>query len=144
VLNEKNYEEATKAFKYLLVEFYAPWCGHCKALGPEYVKAAQLLREKDSEIKLAKVDGTEEKDLLEKMGVTGYPTLFFYRESEKVKYSGGRMANEIVGWLERKIGPPAKPLEDKDQVKEFIDEAEVVVVGFFKDQVEDVHLNIGQ
>ena len=68
--------------------FFAPWCGHCKALGPEYIKASQLLKEKDSEIKLAKVDGTEEEDLLKKMHVEGYPTLFFYRNGEYIKYSG--------------------------------------------------------
>ena len=34
ILNEKNYDEGPKQFKYLLVYFYAPWCGHCKAFGP--------------------------------------------------------------------------------------------------------------
>ena len=44
------------------------------------------------------------------------------------------MANEIVGWLEKKTGPPATPLDSKDKVKEFIDNDDVVVIGFFKDQ----------
>ena len=138
VLTEKNYDQAIKQFKHLLVEFYAPWCGHCKALGPEYVKAAQLLKEKDSEIKLAKVDGTEEEELIKKMNVQGYPTLLFYRgddgTDEPVKYTGGRMANEIVGWLEKKTGPSAVQLESSEDVKEFIANDDVVVIGFFKDQ----------
>lgn len=57
----------------------------------EYVKAAQILKDKDSPIKLAKVEGPEESDLLEKMHVTGYPTLFFYRDGEPVKYTGMEM-----------------------------------------------------
>ena len=75
VLTDKNYDAAVKEFDYLLVYFYAPWCGHCKALGPEFVKAGQMLKEKDSEIKLGKVDGTEEEELMDKHKVTGYPTL---------------------------------------------------------------------
>ncbi len=142
MLNSKNYEKATgegRSFKHLLVYFYAPWCGHCKAFTPEYVKAAQILREKDSEIKLAKVEGPEEEDLLKKMHVEGYPTLFYYREGleEPLKYTGGRMANEIVGWVEKKVGPPATPLEDAAAVKDFIADAEVAVVAFFKDRESD-------
>lgn len=54
----------------------------------EYVKGAQKLREKDSPIRFAKVDGPENQDLLEKMHVTGYPTLIFYRQGEPVPYAG--------------------------------------------------------
>ena len=46
------------------------------------------MKEEDSLIKFGKVDGTEESSLLEKMHVTGYPTLFFYRNGEPIKYAG--------------------------------------------------------
>jgi len=137
VLTDKNYEEGPKQFKYLLVYFYAPWCGHCKAFGPELVKAAQQLKEKDSPIKIAKVNGPDEEALLTKMEVKGYPTLFFYRDGEPIPYEGGRMANEMVEWVEKKIGPPAEVLATAESVKDFIDNAEVAIVGFFSDLESD-------
>jgi len=134
VLTEKNYDDAVKEFKYMLVYFYAPWCGHCKAFGPEYVKGGQQLKEKDSEIVFAKVDGTEQEELRSKMKVEGYPTLYFYREGEYIKYKGGRFAREMVEWVEKKIGPEAEPMVTADDVDKAVDESEVVVIGFFKDQ----------
>jgi len=133
VLTNTNYDLAVEEFDYLLVYFYAPWCGHCKALGPEFVKAGQMLKEKDSTIKLGKVDGTEETELMDKHGVDGYPKLKLYRKGQLVPYTGGRMAPEMVAWLEKKIGPPAKELSSIKDVKNFVADHEVAVVGFFSE-----------
>jgi len=77
------------------VPVYAPWCGHCKALAPEYEDAATQLKEKN--IKLVKVDCTEETDLCQKHGVEGYPTLKVFRGLDNVTpYKGQRKAAAYV------------------------------------------------
>ena len=92
VLTTDTFKEGVASADYVLVEFYAPWCGHCKALAPEYAKAANILTEKhpDLSVKLAMVDATVETSLGKDYGVRGYPTLkFFTKTSEEPKEYGG-------------------------------------------------------
>lgn len=138
VLTKDNFKSVIADNEFVLVEFYAPWCGHCKALAPEYAKAAQKLAEDGSKIKLGKVDATEEGELAEQHNVRGYPTLKFFRNGVAVEYSGGRQADEIVTWVVKKTGPAAVDLKTAEEAEKFLKDNEIAVVGFFADQENDV------
>ncbi|XP_078427363.1 protein disulfide-isomerase [Cetorhinus maximus] len=136
VLKKDNFEEALQKYQHLLVEFYAPWCGHCKALAPEYAKAAAKLKEEGSEIRLAKVDATEESDLAQMFSVRGYPTIKFFKNGDKSNpkdYSAGRQHEDIINWLKKRMGPAADIITEADAAEKLVDSSEVVVIGFFKD-----------
>lgn len=118
-----------------LVMFYAPWCGHCKRLKPEYEKAAQLLVGNDPPIAIAKVDCTEAgKDTCGKFGVTGYPTLKIFRGGEVSQdYNGPREASGIVKYMRAQVGPSSVELSAVKAFEDFIAKSDVGVVGFFPD-----------
>ncbi|KAI9671597.1 MAG: protein disulfide-isomerase precursor [Trizodia sp. TS-e1964] len=114
----------------VLAEFYAPWCGHCKALAPEYEEAATTLKEKG--VKLAKIDCTEEADLCQSFGVEGYPTIKVFRGKDNhTPYAGQRKADAIVSHM-IKQSLPAVSILGKDTIEEFKKADKVVIVAYFE------------
>ncbi|PKU87257.1 Protein disulfide-isomerase [Dendrobium catenatum] len=134
-LDASNFSETIAKHPFLVVEFYAPWCGHCKKLEPEYEKAASILSKHDPPIVLAKVNANEEinKDLASTHGVRGFPTLKILRNEGKniQDYKGPRDADGIVEYLKKQVGPASAEIKSSEDAVNFIDEKKVFIVGVF-------------
>jgi len=130
VLSDDNFDTALSLHESILVEFYAPWCGHCKNLAPEWSKAADTLKD-SSPIKLAKVDVTENDDLGKKYDIKGFPTIKFFKKGTPSDYQGGRTAAEIVTWVNKKSGPPAVVVNSEEELTKLQEKYEVFALGVF-------------
>ncbi|KAF9291219.1 hypothetical protein BGZ68_004739 [Mortierella alpina] len=106
VLTDATFEnEVLKSGKSALVEFYAPWCGHCKNLAPTYEKVAQDFLNDKSKVLIANVDATVEKAVAEKYGISGYPTIKFFTADGTVEdYEGGRSQQDFIDFINKKVG----------------------------------------
>ncbi|NXD25526.1 PDIA3 isomerase, partial [Spelaeornis formosus] len=116
-LTDENFESRvsdTGSAGLMLVEFFAPWCGHCKRLAPEYEAAATRLK---GIVPLAKVDCTANTNTCNKYGVSGYPTLKIFRDGEEAgAYDGPRTADGIVSHLKKQAGPASsEPIPESNE-----------------------------
>ncbi|KAH7863960.1 hypothetical protein Vadar_024022 [Vaccinium darrowii] len=133
VLGEKNFSDFVEANRFVMVEFYAPWCGHCQALAPEYAAAATEL--KGEAVALAKVDATEESELAEECEVQGFPTVYFFVDGEHKAYTGQRTKQAIVTWIKKKIGPGVSNITTADEAERVLTSENKVVLGFLESLV---------
>ncbi|KAI1464332.1 thioredoxin-domain-containing protein [Daldinia caldariorum] len=119
-VDAKNYDRIiNKSNHTSIVEFYAPWCGHCQNLKPAYEKAARNL-EGLARVAAVNCDEDENKQLCGVMGVKGFPTLKTVRPGKKKgkpiveDYNGPRTAKGIVDAVVDKINNHVKRVTDKD------------------------------
>jgi len=131
VLTSDNFDKTIEENNLILVEFYAPWCGHCKKLVPEYAKAATALK---GIAPIAKVDADNEanRPLGERFGVRGFPTIKLFRNGQPTDYAGERTAEGITSFMKKQTMPAVSLLETEDAVKTFSGEDKVVIIGFFE------------
>ena len=130
-LTDATFDAALAQHGLLLVEFFAPWCGHCKSLAPEYAKASAALASHVPAVVLASVDATTETATSEAYEIRGFPTIKWFRDGVAKPFTGGRTAESIVAWVKKKAGPPVLLLgSDRAALDSFITTHEVVVVRF--------------
>ena len=83
-----------------MIEFYAPWCGHCQSLKPKYISAAKSIKKsKEEGIKFGAVDCTKEQYLCQRYGVKGYPTLKAYVSGKMKEYQGPREEDDMIRFV---------------------------------------------
>ncbi|CEG43083.1 protein disulfide-isomerase domain [Plasmopara halstedii] len=100
VLTNADFEHKTQAGSGAttgdwLIEFYAPWCGHCKKLAPIFEKVADELK---GEVNVAKVDVTDNAELGKRFGIRGFPTILHLSHGKSYKFTGPRTLNDLVAF----------------------------------------------
>lgn len=108
-LTENNFEPAISDEKSVLVMFYAPWCGHCKRMKPEYEKAAEQMKIEGVPGVLAALDATKEGAIATQFGVKGYPSVKYFVNGEFKFDVNVRDAEKIVQFMKNPSEPPAPP-----------------------------------
>lgn len=141
-LDASNFDSAIGNGKPGLVEFFAPWCGHCKNLAPTYEQLGDAFSHARDKVVVAKVDADGAgKSLGQKYGVTGYPTLkWFDAKGNAEPYEGGRDLDALASFITAKSGvkssikpppPPATLVLDVNTFDEVaLDETKDVLVTF--------------
>jgi len=110
-LTPDNFDSIVDGSKNVFVEFYAPWCGHCKNLAPAWEQLADAFKGQDSVV-IAKVDADSHRDLGTRFGVSGFPTLKFFSKGGDLKepkaYEGARELDDLVKYVGEETGARGK------------------------------------
>ncbi|KAL8574587.1 hypothetical protein ACOMHN_061587 [Nucella lapillus] len=91
-----------------LVEFYAPWCGHCKKLEPVFREVYKELR--DSPVRVGKIDATRFSEVAQHFDIRGFPTILFIKGEQTFTLRGDRSKEGIVEFANRAQGPAVRKL----------------------------------
>ncbi|XP_009799259.1 protein disulfide-isomerase-like [Nicotiana tabacum] len=136
-LDHTNFTDVVSNHNFIVVEFYAPWCGHCQKLAPEYEKAASVLSSHDPPIVLAKIDASDEanRGLATQYQLKGFPTIKIFRNGGNniQEYNGPREADGIVAYIKKQSGPASPEIKSKEDAANVIDEKKIIVVGIFQE-----------
>ena len=131
-LTSKNFDEALKTYPSLFVKFYAPWCRHCQTLAPEFLAAAKSLKKIKDGVRMAEIDGSEERELVKRYKIEGYPTMKLFHGGQIIEYDGPRTSAGILAWLSRRAGSSVIPIHSSQDFEKQLGDNEVVVCLFTK------------
>ncbi|KAL8572134.1 hypothetical protein ACOMHN_052931 [Nucella lapillus] len=101
-LTDATFDDFITTNRRTLVMFYAPWCGHCQRMKPDYMSAATRLKTHVPDAALAAVDATKFRDLANRFNIKGYPKLKYFEDGAfKLDYKSGRSTADLMGFFQK-------------------------------------------
>lgn len=119
VLTDENFAKFVKDHTFVMVKFFAPWCGHCKNMAPGYASLAKKLNaDEKNEVVIAELDATVHKLMAKKYEVTGYPSMVFFYHGLPIQYKEEREEAKIEKWLSKVILKKSEEIKTVEKLKE--------------------------
>eukprot|EP01130_Rhizamoeba_saxonica_P006469 TRINITY_DN2571_c0_g1_i1.p1 TRINITY_DN2571_c0_g1~~TRINITY_DN2571_c0_g1_i1.p1 ORF type:complete len:398 (-),score=96.77 TRINITY_DN2571_c0_g1_i1:42-1235(-) len=150
-LNKDNFLQVLQTNDLWVVEFFAPWCGHCKAFAPEFTKAAENLQ---GLIHFGAVNCDVEKELCGMFKIEGLPTITLFPSEltplpdnpenfikNPIVYPGARKASPLVRWAVQQI-PKTVSIINDDTYKEKLEENDYVLLVSNKETVSNLYSSV--
>jgi protein disulfide-isomerase-like protein len=102
LLTSRNFDTSIRDGNVWLIEFYAPWCSHCRHFDPTYEEvAAHFHSSSDKNVRIAKVNGDAERALSTRFGVNGYPTFYLVDGWSVYSYERARSKHNLIKFVEQ-------------------------------------------
>jgi len=137
-LEEEELDSYIKKKPYVFVDMYLPTCPHCKALAPEFQKAAQIAKDTNKPYNFVKINGKTNPGLGQKYEVSGYPTLKLFVNGQILSYEGNRTADAMLQFIDKKVGPQYITIKNVDELMNVANNESLGLRVFFrfKKQIE--------
>lgn len=106
------------------VAFYAPWCGHCKRLMPNWEHLAHAVADKEIDVRIGKIDCTRFSNVGNELKIQGYPTIIFFRNGVEIPYEGERTNEKMLDFVIKSSGPIIKTINKQSELTNIIKNSE--------------------
>ncbi|CAB3407903.1 unnamed protein product [Caenorhabditis bovis] len=126
------------------IEFYAPWCAHCKRLHPIWEQLGHAVADINLPVRIGKMDCTRFTTVANHLGITGYPSIIFFRNGKRIDYRGNREKDSLFNFVKRCAAPIVQTIDEKELLKVKMDsrvEPQFVYFGTTKSPLYETFTN---